>query len=94
VAVRRPFDVAPLQPSNVPGREDMTEKTADRVASLVLGAAALGAMVVVLRTPSLRRLAWRLTVVGLTGALPAWIRQEITKEWAASGQRSALAPIA
>ena len=48
----------------------MTNEQADRVANVVLAAAAVGAAVVVLKTPPLRRLAWRLAVTALTGLYP------------------------
>lgn len=60
----------------------MTEQSARRVANVILGAAALGATYVVVTTPPLRRLAWRLAVVALTGAIPAWLRQEVREAWA------------
>jgi hypothetical protein len=66
----------------------MTESTADRVATVVLGAAIVGAAYYVLKTPSLRRLAWRLTATGLTVTLPAWLRREIEEAWTESGHRS------
>ena len=55
----------------------MTEDTARTVANVVLAAAGVGAAYVVVTTPPLRRLAWRLTVVALTGTLPLWFRQEV-----------------
>jgi hypothetical protein len=60
----------------------MTEESARRVANVVLGAAALGVTYVVVTTPPLRRLAWRLALVALTGAVPAWLRQEVQQAWA------------
>lgn len=60
----------------------MTEQSARRVANVILGAAALGATYVVVTTPPLRRLAWRLAVVALTGAVPTWLRQEVREAWA------------
>jgi uncharacterized membrane protein len=59
----------------------MTDSPADRVASVVLGAAVAGAVYYVLKTPSLRRVAWRLTTMGLTVSLPAWFRREIQQAW-------------
>jgi hypothetical protein len=49
-----------------------------------MGAAVAGAAYYVIKTPPLRRLAWRLVVTGLTGTLPAWFRQEVTEGWAQS----------
>ena len=51
----------------------MTERTAKKVANVALGAAALGAAYIVVRTPPLRRMALGLAMTALTGALPAWL---------------------
>ncbi len=64
----------------------MTEHTARTVANVVLAAAAVGAAYVVVTTPPLRRLAWRLTVVALTGTLPLWLRHEVHRAWIESGR--------
>jgi hypothetical protein len=68
--------------------DDMTEESARRVANVVLGAAAVGAAYVIVTTPPLRRLAWRLAVVALTGAIPAWLRREIEHAWRESSSPS------
>jgi hypothetical protein len=47
----------------------MTEDTARRVANVMFGVAVVGAGYYILATPPLRRLAWRLTVVGVTSLL-------------------------
>lgn len=70
----------------------MTESSAERIANIVLGVAAIGAAVYVLKTPQLRRLAWRLSVVALTGTLPAWISQEIRAGWEASASAPSRRP--
>ena len=64
----------------------MTESSAEKVASIALGAVAVGAAYYVLRTPHLRRLAWRLGVAAVTGTIPAWVRREIRDGWEASGR--------
>lgn len=63
----------------------MTEQTARTVANVVLATAALGAAVVVLRVPALRRLALGLAATALTTQVPVWLRQEVTQAWHASG---------
>jgi len=63
----------------------MSNERAEQAANLVLTAAAVGAAVIVLRTPALRRLAWRLTVTALTGSLPAWVANEVRHAWSESG---------
>ena len=63
----------------------MSNERAEQAANLVLTAAAVGAVVIVLRTPALRRLAWRLTVTALTGSLPAWVANEVRHAWSESG---------
>jgi hypothetical protein len=65
----------------------MTNEQANRVANALIAAAAVGVTVVVLRSPPLRRLAWRLAVTAVTGALPAWIGREVRQGWVESGQR-------
>lgn len=64
----------------------MTSDTTEKVANVIIAAAAIGVVVVVLRTPSLRRLAWNLTRTALTGSLP-WLGQEVQQAWAESGRR-------
>jgi uncharacterized protein (DUF2236 family) len=65
----------------------MTNEQANRVANALIAAAAVGVTVVVMRSPTLRRLAWRLAVTAVTGALPAWIGREVRLGWVESGQR-------
>ena len=65
----------------------MTSDTTEKVANVIIAAAAIGVVVVVLRTPSLRRLAWNLTRTALTGSLPSWLGQEVQQAWAESGRR-------
>jgi hypothetical protein len=48
----------------------MTEQTAQKVANVALGAAALGATYVIARTPRLRRMAIGLAMTALTSAIP------------------------
>jgi len=64
----------------------MTESSADKVASIAIGVAAVGAAYYVLRNPHLRRVAWRLGVAALTGTIPEWINREIRDSWEASGR--------
>lgn len=62
----------------------MTEDSARKVANVILTAAAVGVGIYVIRTPPLRRLAWRLAVTALTGSLPVWFRSELERAWAES----------
>jgi hypothetical protein len=62
----------------------MTQANAEKVANVLIGAAVVGAAYYVIRTPQLRRVAWRLTVAALTGTIPAWLTQEIRNGWEAS----------
>ena len=64
----------------------MTEESARKVANVILGAAALGAVYVVVTNPPLRRLAWRLARTALTGTLPAWLGNEVHQAWIESGR--------
>ncbi|HXW08827.1 MAG TPA: hypothetical protein VD833_26590 [Vicinamibacterales bacterium] len=66
----------------------MTDDAARRVANVLLGAAALGAAYVVLRTPVLRRAAWRLAVTTVTSTIPLWLGSEVRRAWAESGRRT------
>ena len=66
----------------------MTDSSAQKVANVLIGVAVVGAAYYVARTPSLRRLVWRLALTAATGSVPAWFRQEIEHEWAESGRRA------
>jgi hypothetical protein len=65
----------------------MRAKTAQTVANVALGAAALGAAIVVARTPPLRRLAVGLALSALTGGIPTWLTREAQQAWAQSRRR-------
>jgi hypothetical protein len=67
----------------------MTQSSAEKVATVVIGVGAAGAAYYVLRTPHLRRALWRLGLAALTGTIPAWVSQEIKASWDASRQQSA-----
>ena len=69
----------------------MTEQTARTVANVVVGAAALGAVVVIVRTPALRRLAFGLARTALVTGIPAWLTREVRQAWQASDARPAAA---
>jgi hypothetical protein len=64
----------------------MTQSTAEKIANAAMAAAVAGVAYYVVTTPSLRRLAWRLALTGLTGMLPGWFRQEIRHGWQESGR--------
>ena len=64
----------------------MTQSSAEKAATFVIGVVAAGTAYYVLRTPHLRRLAWRLGVAALTGTIPAWVTREIRDGWEASGR--------
>jgi uncharacterized protein (DUF2236 family) len=66
----------------------MTNDRAEQVANVLLTVAVVGAAYYVARTPPLRRLAWRLMVTAVTGALPAWIGREVQHAWSEAGQRA------
>ncbi len=63
----------------------MNDRSAERVANVVLFVAASAAAFYILKTPSLRRAAFRFAAVALTGSIPAWFRQEIEAGWRQSG---------
>jgi len=66
----------------------MTDQRAEQVANVLLTAAAVGVVAYVVKTPPLRRIAWRLAVTALTGALPTWFRREVRDAWRASAHRT------
>lgn len=65
----------------------MREETARTIANVVVGAAVLGAAVVILRTPALRRLAFGLARTAIVTGIPAWLTREVTEAWQASDRR-------
>ena len=70
----------------------MTQTSAEKFANVVIGVAAVAAAYYVLKTPQLRRAAWRIGVVALTSRIPAWVSQEIRNSWDASGAPGGQAP--
>ena len=70
----------------------LDEDRARTVANVMIGAAALGAAVIVLRTPALRRLAFGLARTALTVTIPAWLSHEVQQAWSDSAHRRAAAP--
>jgi hypothetical protein len=65
----------------------MTEQQARNIANVVMAAAALGAAVIVIRNPKLRRLAWQLARQYATGPLAAWTAGTVRTAWDESGRR-------
>jgi hypothetical protein len=59
----------------------MTEKQAQTAANLIMTAAALGAAVIVLRSPKLRRIAWQLARQYAAGPLAAWTAGTVGDAW-------------
>ena len=67
----------------------MTETQARTTANIVMTAAALGAAVIVLRSPKLRRMAWQLARQYATGPLAVWAAGTVREAWDASGSTAA-----
>ena len=63
----------------------MTEESARNTANVLIAAAALGAAVIVLRNPKLRRLAWQLARQYASGPLPAAVAMTVRDAWNESG---------
>jgi len=63
----------------------MTEQQARTTANLVIAAAAIGAAVIVLRSPALRRLAWQLARQYAGAPLAAYVATTVRDAWDASG---------
>jgi hypothetical protein len=66
----------------------VTESQARTAANVVLAAAALGAAVIVLRSPKLRRLAVQLARQYAGGPLAAWAATSVRDAWDASAPRN------
>ena len=65
----------------------MTEKQARTVANTLMAAAAVGAAVVVMRSPKLRRLAWQLARHYTRGPLAVWAAASVREAWDGSAAR-------
>jgi hypothetical protein len=59
----------------------MTEAQARTTANILLGAAAIGAAVLIVRTPALRRLAWHAARTAIATTGPAWLATEVRRAW-------------
>ena len=64
----------------------MTEESARNTANVLIAAAALGAAVIVLRNPKLRRLAWQLARQYASGPLAATMAMTVRDAWNESGR--------
>jgi hypothetical protein len=67
----------------------MTDPTAEKVANVAIAAAVIGAAYIVIRTPQLRQLAWRLAVTAVTVSAPGWLSREVREGWIESGRSTA-----
>jgi hypothetical protein len=72
---------------------DVREETARTAANVIMATAAIGAAVVVLRTPALRRLAFGLARTAVTTYIPFWLTREIRHAWEHSEGRSGSAAV-
>jgi hypothetical protein len=63
----------------------MTSARARTVANLMLATAGVAAAYVVLRTPSLRRLAFQATRIWLGATVPAYLIDQTRRAWMESG---------
>jgi hypothetical protein len=59
----------------------MKDQTARAVANGVIAVAAIGAAVIILRTPRLRRLAFGLARTAIVTGIPAWLTREVRQAW-------------
>jgi len=64
----------------------VTEKHARIAANVVMAAAALGAAVIVIRSPKLRRIAWQMARQYATGPLAAWTAGTVRDAWDESAE--------
>jgi hypothetical protein len=60
----------------------MTQRQAEKIADVLMGVAAVGAAIYVLKTPALRRMLWGVARNALTAAGPAWLMAETRRGWA------------
>lgn len=65
----------------------MNEQQARTTANVVMAVAAVGAAVIVLRSPSLRRLAWQLARQYAGGPLAVFLASTVHDAWEQSGRR-------
>ena len=65
----------------------MTENHARAVANTLTAAAAVGAGVMLVRSPKLRRLAWQLARQYAQGPLAVWAATSVRDAWDDSGSR-------
>jgi hypothetical protein len=68
----------------------MTEQQARTTANVIMAAAAVGAAVFVVRSPSLRQLAWRLATRYASGPLAVFLATTVHDAWEQSGRRPAV----
>ena len=59
----------------------MTEQQARTTANVLMAAAALGAAVIVLRNPKLRRSTWQMARQYATGPLALWMAATVREAW-------------
>jgi hypothetical protein len=64
----------------------MTEERARQVANIVMAAAALGAAVLVLKSPRLRRMMWHLARHYASGPVAGWTAATVRDAWDASAR--------
>ncbi len=69
----------------------MTEQQARIAANVVMAAAALGAAVLVIRSPKLRRMAWQLARQYAAGPLAAWSATTVRNAWDQSDRSRTIA---
>jgi hypothetical protein len=64
----------------------VTKEEARTVANLILATAGVAAAYIVLRTPPLRRLAFRAAQVWLGAGVPAYLLEQTRRAWVESGR--------
>jgi hypothetical protein len=72
----------------------MTEHQARTVANTLMAVAALGAAVLVLRSPRIRRVAWQMARQYARGPLAVWAATSVRDAWDESAVRLPSAPAA
>jgi hypothetical protein len=64
----------------------VTEDTARKTANILMAAAVVGVGVYIVRTPPLRRFAWRLMKEWTRGPAAAWTAATVRDAWSASAR--------
>jgi hypothetical protein len=63
----------------------MTEQQAEKAATILIGAAAVGVAFFILKTPRLRRMVWQFARTAVAPTASAWLLTEARRGWNGNG---------